>query len=77
MNDISEILRALLDKHSNTSELDEEFQDMLRYDEQLKDDYAAWCDDHGYKQNNGYREFINEIVESQDSLWDNYREFDN
>ncbi|MBO7609364.1 MAG: hypothetical protein J6S96_04090 [Muribaculaceae bacterium] len=76
MNDISEILRALLDKHSNTRELDDEFQDMLRYDDQLKSDYAAWCEERGYKKSNGYREFVNEIVESQDSVWDNYLEFD-
>ena len=76
MNDISEILRALLDKHSNTAALDEEFHDMLRDDEQLKSDYATWCDEHGYKKSNGYRDFVNEIVESQDSVWDNYLEFD-
>ncbi|MBO4871408.1 MAG: hypothetical protein J5565_05445 [Muribaculaceae bacterium] len=77
MNDISEILRALLDRYSNTSELDTEFQDMLRDDKQLKADYEQWCDEQGYNVRNGYREFINEIVESQDSIWDNYREFDN
>ncbi|MBP3737495.1 MAG: hypothetical protein IJ775_02300 [Muribaculaceae bacterium] len=77
MNDISEILRALLDRYSNTSELDSEFHDMLRDDEQLNADYAQWCDERGYNVRNGYRDFINEIVESQDSIWDDYREFDN
>ena len=77
MNDISEILRALLDRYSNTSELDTEFQDMLRDDKQLKADYEQWCEELGYNVRDGYREFINEIVESQDSIWDNYREFDN
>ncbi len=77
MNDISEILRELLDKYSNTRDLDDAFHDMLRADERLFSDYKAWCRDHGYSKSSGYRDFINEIVESQDSLWDNYREFDN
>lgn len=77
MNDISEILRALLDRYSNTSELDSEFHDMLRDDDQLNADYVQWCDERGYNVRNGYRDFINEIVESQDSIWDDYSEFDN
>lgn len=75
MNDISDILRALLDRYSNTSELDQEFQRMLREDRQLKEDYNQWCDDRGYSARTGYRDFIDEIIESQDSFWDQYREF--
>lgn len=77
MNDISEILRELLDRYSNTSELDEEFKKMLRDDSTLADDYKVWCEEHGLKRSTGYRDFINEIVESQDSIWDNYHEFGN
>ena len=50
---------------------------MLRDDPALEDDYAEWCDEHGYKKATGFRDFINEIVESQDSFWDNYQEFGN
>ncbi len=77
MNDISEILRELLDRYSNTSELDREFERMRRDDEQLENDYVTWCDDNGYSVKDGYRDFINEIVESQDSFWDNYQEYGN
>lgn len=75
MNDISELLRELLDRYSNTSDLDREFQRMLRDDSALADDYAQWCDEQGYKKSTGFRDFINEIVESQDSIWDTYHEF--
>lgn len=77
MNDISDILRELLDRHSNTSALDREFKRLLRDDPTLQDDYAEWCEDHGYKQETGFRDFIDEIVESQDSFWDSYHEFGN
>ena len=63
MNDISDLLRELLDRYSNTPELDEEFERM--------------CDENGYNVKDGYRDFINEIIESQDSYWDNYHEFGN
>ena len=77
MNDISEILRELLDRYSNTSELDREFERMRREDEEFEKDYVLWCDDNVYTVKDGYRDFINEIVESQDSFWDNYQEYGN
>ena len=77
MYDISEILRELLDRYSNTSELDHEIERMRRENEGFEDEYATWCDEYGYTVKDGYRDFINEIVESQDSYWDNYQEFGN
>lgn len=77
MNDISELLRELLDRYSNTSELDQEFERMRREVEGFEDEYALWCEEYGYNVKDGYRDFINEIVESQDSYWDNYQEFGN
>jgi hypothetical protein len=77
MNDISEILRELLDRHSNTPEIDREFEKMRREKEGFEEDYVAWCEDNGYNVKDGYRDFIDEIVESQDSFWDNYQEFGN
>ena len=77
MNDISEILRALLDQYSNTDSLDQEFQRMLDSDRGLKEDYSQWCEDQGYGKAMGYREFINEIVEDQETIWDHYHEYGN
>ena len=70
MNDISDLLRELLDRYSNTPELDQEFERMRREDEEFDKDYIVWCEENGYS-------VINEIIESQDSYWDNYQEFGN
>lgn len=77
MNDISEILRELLDRFSNTPELDQEFERMRREVDGFNDDYVDWCEENGYSVKDGYRDFIDEIVESQDSYWDNYQEYGN
>ena len=76
MTDISDVLRELLDRYSNTPELDQEFERMRREDEEFDKDYTEWCEESGYSVN-GYRDFINEIIESQDSYWDNYQEYGN
>ena len=77
MNDSSEILRELLDRFSNTPELDQEFERMRREVDGFNDDYVEWCEENGYSVKDGYRDFIDEIVESQDSYWDNYQEYGN
>ena len=77
MNDITDILRELLDRYSNTPELDEEFERMMREDEEFVKEYTVWCEENGLSLKDGYRDFINEIIESQDSYWDNYQEFGN
>ena len=77
MNDISDLLRELLDRYSNTPELDQEFERMRREDEEFDKEYIIWCDENGDTVRDGYRDFINEIIESQDSYWDNYQEFGN
>lgn len=77
MNDISELLRELLDKHGNTDQLDMEFQMLLQSDDELKSEYKTWCNAHGYHRRDGYRNFVNELVDSQETIWDNYREYGN
>ena len=77
MNDITDILRELLDRYSNTPELDQEFERMMREDEEFVKEYTVWCEENGFSLKDGYRDFINDIIESQDSYWDNYQEFGN
>lgn len=77
MNDISDLLRELLDRYGNTDQLDIEFNALLQADDDLKSDYKKWCTAHGYSKRNGYHMFIDELVESKDSIWDNYKEFGN
>ena len=47
MNDISEILRALLDQFSNTGEVEREFASMMNEDPELENDYKLWCEEMG------------------------------
>ena len=45
MNDISEILRTLLDQLARTSEVEQEFVNMMNNDPQLSEDYKLWCEE--------------------------------
>ncbi len=74
MNDISEILRALLDQLSNTEEVEHEFVDMMNDDPQLSEDYKLWCEDMGYGVKTGYQDFIDEQMRDREDFWDSMSE---
>lgn len=76
MNNISELLRSLLDEYSSVDMAESEFKRMLNEDDNLKADYKVWCEDLGYSPKTGYEEYIEEIFESQDSIWDILDEYD-
>ena len=70
MNDISEILRALLDQYARTSEVEHEFTSMMNNDPQLKEDYDLWCEEMGYDVRTGYLDFIDEQMRDRDEYWE-------
>lgn len=70
MNDISELLRALIDRSARTSEVEREFASMLTNDPQLKEDYDLWCEEMGYDVKTGYQDFIDEQMQNRDEFWD-------
>ncbi len=74
MNDIADILRTLLDRNSRASEAEREFREMMREDKNLKQDYKDWCEEQGYDIKSGYQDYIDELIESRDSIWDDIDE---
>jgi hypothetical protein len=74
MNDISEILRALLDQYARTSEVENEFSRMMDNDPQLKEDYNLWCDEMGYDVKTGFQDFIDEQMQDRDEFWEDLNE---
>ena len=74
MNDISEILRALLDQFSNTGEVEREFASMMNEDPELENDYKLWCEEMGYDIKTGYQDFIDEQMQHRDEFWETMSE---
>ena len=74
MNDISEILRALLDENSRTAEAEQAFLSMLENDSQLNEDYKLWCEEYGYDIKSGYQDYIDEQLSDRDEFWENMSE---
>lgn len=74
MNDISELLRALLDQYTSSSEVEREFVSMMNNDPQLQEDYRQWCEEYGYEIKTGYQDFIDEQMQDRDEFWEEMAE---
>lgn len=74
MNDISDILRALLDQYSRASDVGREFKQMIDTDSALMADYKEWCDAMGYSTATGYKDYVDELIDSRNFIWDNINE---
>lgn len=71
--DIEETIRAIIDQHRSIDFVESEFQRQLNDDEKLKEAYMDWCEELGLSPKTGYVDYIEEILESENSVWDHYR----
>lgn len=74
MYDIADILRSLLDQYTSPSEAEEAFARMLEDDNSLKSEYKEWCHARGVSTRKGYQSYLDELIESRDSIWENLNE---
>ncbi len=76
MTDIEDLLRSLIDQHKSIDIVESEFKRILNEDPMMKEDYLAWCEEGGYSYKTGYEDFIQQIIDSDDSIWDTLIQFE-
>lgn len=76
MNDISNLIVSLLETHRSVDIANREFRRMIDDDDTLRNDYAQWCDDHGYTQRYGFQDFAETYIEGANSIWDSLTDYD-
>ena len=73
--DIEETIRAIIDQHRSIDFVESEFQRQMNDDEDLRNAYLVWCEELGLSQKKGNMDYIEEILESENSVWDSLSEF--
>ncbi len=76
MNDITQIFHDMLTQHHSVDIAEAEFKKLINEDSDLRDQYREWCDAVGSSEKNGFRDYCDEYMESQDSIWDSLNDFD-
>lgn len=75
-SDITEYFTQLLRQSGSRDIAVAEFKRIVGEDSELKSEYAAWCEEMGYSEREGFDVFCDEYFDSQRSVWDSFNDFD-
>ena len=69
MKSITEIFVEYLDNYGSVDIAESEFKKNIHEDRDLHEAYREWCHMVGSSEKNGFRDYCEEILSSQDDVW--------
>ena len=74
--EITEYFERLLEQTGSIDIAEAEFKRAIADDAELHALYREWCHENGSSERNGFLDYCDEYMESQDSKWDSLSEYD-
>ena len=74
--DITEYFNSLISQTGSIDMAEAEFKRAIAEDNELHTIYREWCHENGCSERNGFLDFCDEYMESQDSKWDSLNDYD-
>ncbi|MBD5201868.1 MAG: hypothetical protein HDR83_09400 [Bacteroides sp.] len=74
--DITELFQQILTQYGSVDIAEAEFKKMMHEDPELHSAYRDWCHEVGSSEKRGFLDYCEEYIDSQESIWDNLREFE-
>ena len=79
MNDHDDIIltfNSLLQQFGSVDIAEAEFKKMIHEDPDLKQQYREWCSNNGSSEKNGFYDYCEEYLDTQNSVWDTLNDYD-
>lgn len=73
-DDIRDYFDAMLQQYGSIDIAEAEFKKQIHEDRELHDRYRQWCHEVGSTEKNGFFDYCDEYLDSQDSIWDNLKD---
>lgn len=74
--DNTEYFNSLISQTGSIDMAEAEFKRAIAEDNELHTIYREWCHENGSSERNGFLDFCDEYMESQDSKWDSLNDYD-
>lgn len=74
MKDITDFFNDMLRQYGSVDIAEAEFKKQLHEDADLHEMYREWCHEVGSSEKNGFMDYCEEYLESQESIWDNLKD---
>ena len=76
MYDITEFFHNLLSQYGSIDIANSELKKLLAEDEELANEYSEWCSSVGSSEKMGFLDFCDDLLDDQQSIYDNLNDFD-
>jgi len=73
-SDIRDYFDALLKQYGSVDIADDEFKKQIHEDKNLREKYKHYCHEVGSTEKNGFLDYCEEFLDSQDTIWDNLKD---
>lgn len=72
--EITDYFNTLLKEYGSVDIAEAEFKKQIHEDHELRTLYREWCHEVGSTEKNGFFDFCEEYLDSQDTIWDNLKD---
>lgn len=76
MNDIVDLFHEILTHSGSVDIAEAEFKRMIHEDPDLRARYRDYCHEVGSSEKRGFLDYCEEYLDSQESIWDDLKEFE-
>lgn len=77
MEDITLIFNDLIRQYGSVDIAESEFKKRIHEDAELRAIYRQWCDDVGSSEKDGFFDFCEEYMDTQNDVWNTLNDYDN
>lgn len=76
MDNITDLFDNLLRTCGSVDIAEAEFKRMIAESPELRAEYRQWCHETGHTERRGFLDYADEYIDSQDSVWDSLKDYD-
>lgn len=77
MEDITLIFNDIITQYGSIDIAESEFKKRVHEDEDLHELYREWCLDVGSSEKDGFMDYCDEYMDSQNDVWNALNDYDN
>lgn len=74
MDSITDLFNDMLQQYGSIDIAEAEFKKLIHEEPNIRSQYREWCHEVGSSEKNGFLDYCEEYLESQDSIWDNLKD---
>ncbi|MDE6266409.1 MAG: hypothetical protein K2M07_03555 [Muribaculaceae bacterium] len=76
MNDLTELFDRIILQSDALDMAISEFKRMIADDAEFKQQYKQWCEEEGYSERTGFKEYAENFIREREEKWDSLADYD-